>query len=75
MDFSLPSEIEDLRLRVRAFVAEHVIPLEADRANYDDYENIRLEVLKPLREKAKAGGLWAPQMPKERGGLGLGGFL
>lgn len=71
MDFSLPSEIEDLRLRVRAFVAEHVIPLEADRANYDDYENIRLEVLKPLREKARAQGLWAPQMPKERGGLGL----
>lgn len=71
MDFSLPSHIEDLRLRVRAFVAEHVIPLEADRANYDDYENIRLEVLKPLREKARAAGLWAPQMPKERGGLGL----
>jgi acyl-CoA dehydrogenase len=71
MDFSLPPHIEDLRLRVRAFVAEHVMPLEADRANYDDYENIRLDVLKPLREKAKAAGLWAPQMPKERGGLGL----
>ena len=71
MDFSLPPEIESLRLKVRAFVAEHVMPLEADRANYDQYENIRPEVLAPLREKAKADGLWAPQMPKARGGLGL----
>jgi acyl-CoA dehydrogenase len=71
MDFSLPPEIEALRLKVRAFVAAHVMPLEADRANYDEHENIRLDVLKPLREKAKAEGLWAPQMPKARGGLGL----
>ncbi|WP_373502353.1 acyl-CoA dehydrogenase family protein [Aestuariivirga sp.] len=71
MDFSLSPEIDALRLKVRAFVAENVIPLEADRANYDAHENIKLDVLAPLREKAKAEGLWAPQMPKARGGLGL----
>ena len=71
MDFSLPPEIDALRLKVRAFVEEHVMPLESDPANYDAHENIRLDVLKPLREKAKAQGLWAPQMPKARGGLGL----
>ena len=71
MDFTLPPEIDALRLKVRAFVAEHVMPLEADRANYDEHENIRLDVLAPLREKAKAQGLWAPQMPKARGGLSL----
>lgn len=71
MDFSLPPEIEALRLKVRAFVEAHVVPLEADRANYDEHENIRLEVLEPLREKARTQGLWAPQMPKARGGLGL----
>lgn len=71
MDFSLPPHIEALRLKVRAFVDAHVIPLEADRANYDAYENIRADVLQGLREKAKGEGLWAPQMPKERGGLGL----
>lgn len=71
MDFSLPPEIEALRRKVRGFVETHVMPLEADRANYDAHENIRLEVLKPLRERAKAEGLWAPQMPKARGGLGL----
>ena len=71
MDFTLPPEIDALRLKVRAFVAEHVLPLEADQANYDAYENIRLDVLEPLRAKARAAGLWAPQMPIARGGLGL----
>ena len=49
MDFSLPPEIDALRLKVRAFVAENILPLEADRSNYDAHENIRLEVLGPLR--------------------------
>lgn len=71
MDFALSPDIEALRRKVRSFVAEHVMPLEADRANYDAHENIRLDVLTPLRDKARAAGLWAPQMPKERGGLGL----
>ena len=71
MDFSLPPHIEALRLKVHAFVEAHVMPLEADRANYDAHENIRLDVLAALREKAKAEGLWAPQMPEARGGLGL----
>lgn len=71
MDFTLPPEIEALRRKVRAFVEEHVMPLEADRANYDAHENIRLDVLAALRAKAKTQGLWAPQMPKARGGLGL----
>ena len=35
MDFSLPPELEDYRQRVRAFVDRELIPLEADRANYD----------------------------------------
>jgi acyl-CoA dehydrogenase len=56
---------------VRDFVEREVMPLEADRANYDDYENIRLDKLDEMRKRARAAGLWAPQMPKERGGLGL----
>jgi acyl-CoA dehydrogenase len=71
MDFTLSPEIEALRLKVRAFVAENILPLEVDRSNYDAYENIRPEILGPLRDMAKANGLWAPQMPRERGGLGL----
>jgi acyl-CoA dehydrogenase len=71
MDFSLSPEVEALRLKVRDFVAHEVMPVEADRSSYDEHENIRLDVLDRLRAKAKAAGLWAPQMPKERGGLGL----
>lgn len=71
MDFSLPSELDALRLKTRAFITEEVLPLEADRNNYDEHENIRLDLLDDVRAKAKAAGLWAPQAPKERGGMGL----
>jgi acyl-CoA dehydrogenase len=71
MDFTLPAQIDDYRRRYRAFVAEHLIPLEQDAGAYDDHENIRLDVLEKQRAEAKAAGLWAPQMPKERGGQGL----
>ncbi len=71
MDFTLTPEIDDYRKRYRAFVAEHLLPLEADPQSYDDHENIRLDVLETMRAKAKTAGLWAPQMPKERGGQGL----
>jgi acyl-CoA dehydrogenase len=71
MDFALSPEIENYRTRVRAFVAEHILPLEADPANYDAHENIAPEVLEGLRAKARAAGLWALQMPKARGGQGL----
>lgn len=71
MDFALPPEFERLRLRLRAFVAEEVLPLEQDPESYNEYENIRLSLLDTMRAKARAEGLWAPQSPKERGGLGL----
>jgi len=71
VDFALAPDIEDLRQRYRAFVAEHVLPVERDRENYDEHENIALPVLEQLRAQAKAAGLWAPQMPKARGGQGL----
>lgn len=71
MDFTLAPEIEAIRLRVRAFIEEHVLPLEADPENFTDYENIPHHRLEPVRAKAKAAGLWAPQAPKEFGGMGL----
>jgi acyl-CoA dehydrogenase len=71
MDFTLTPEIEDLRLRVRAFVEQQVLPLEAKREAYDEHENIREDVLAAVRTRAKAEGLWAPQSPKEFGGMAL----
>ena len=71
MDFTLSPEIEALRLKVRAFIDEHVVPLEKDPGNFADYENIPHDRLEPVRAKARAAGLWAPQSPKEYGGMEL----
>jgi acyl-CoA dehydrogenase len=71
MDFSLSPEIEDLRLRVRSFVEKEVLPLESDPANFAEHENIPEDRLAKVREKARAAGLWAPQSPKEYGGMEL----
>ena len=72
MDFTLSPEVDDLRRRVREFTETRIIPLEADPDSWDAHENIRLDLLDELRAEVKAAGLWAPQMPRERGGLGLG---
>ncbi|MBP7337908.1 acyl-CoA dehydrogenase family protein [Niveispirillum sp.] len=71
MDFTLTPELEEYRARVRAFVETEILPVEADRANWDEHENIAEAPLAALRAKAKAAGLWALQMPRERGGQGL----
>lgn len=71
MDFTLEAEFEALRIKTKAFIAENVLPLEADAANYDAHENIALPVLEKVRLKAKEAGLWAPQAPIMRGGMGL----
>ena len=71
MDFTLSPEVDDFRRRVRAFVDERIIPLEADPDSFDEHENIRLDLLEELRAEVKAAGLWAPQMPLAHGGQGL----
>ena len=72
MDFTISPRIEDFRARIARFVEDHVLPLEADRANFDLHENIRLDVLEGLRERARAQGLWCLQLEEETGGQGLG---
>ncbi len=71
MDFTLPPEIEDLRQRTRAFVETHVLPLESDHENFSEHENIPLARLAPVQEQARRAGLWAPQSPREFGGMAL----
>ncbi len=71
MDFTLPPELEAIRTATRAFVEDHILPVEADRAHWDEHDNIKHAPLEDLRAKAKAAGLWAPQAPKAWGGMGL----
>jgi len=72
MDFHISPRIEDYRSRIAAFVEEKILPLEADRANYDAHENIRLDLADKLRAEARAQGLWCLQLKPENGGQGLG---
>ena len=54
MDFALPPELDAIRRRVRDFVQDRLIPLEADRASYDEHENISPALLKTLRDASSA---------------------
>ncbi len=73
MDFAIPPEIEQLCDNVRAFMDEHVYPLERTM------ERWRMEAggpayppaVKAVQAKAKAAGYWAFHLPKEAGGAGL----
>ena len=71
MDFALSPKVEETRLRIRRFVEEEILPLEADPANYDAHENIAHEPLERMKAKAKAEGLWSLSLPEEWGGLGF----
>lgn len=71
MDFTITPEIDDMRRRISRFVEDEILPIEADRANWDEHDNIARSALEPLRQKAKTQGLWAVQMPKSAGGQGL----
>lgn len=71
MDFTLPPALEDYRRRIRDFVETEILPVEADRSQWDAHENIAEGPLAALRAKAKAAGLWTLQLPPEAGGQGL----
>ncbi|MEK6608275.1 MAG: acyl-CoA dehydrogenase family protein [Myxococcota bacterium] len=70
MDFELSPELAEMRRKVRAFVDERVIPVEA-AAIAEDREG-RADSLTALQREARAAGLWTPHLPPEWGGLGLG---
>ena len=72
MDFTISPSIEGFRSRIERFVDERILPLEADRANFDAHENIRLDVAARMRAQARAEGLWCLQLKPETGGQGLG---
>jgi acyl-CoA dehydrogenase len=72
MDFTISPDLAALRDRIAGFVADHILPLEADPAAWDAHENIALPVLDELRAKARAEGLWCLQLSPEWGGRGVG---
>lgn len=68
IDFTLEPELVELRDRVRAFIRDMVIPAEPRNAvGHGVDEGLRQE----LQAEARRAGLFAPQVSKELGGLGL----
>ncbi|MGX6449668.1 acyl-CoA dehydrogenase family protein [Patulibacter sp. S7RM1-6] len=63
-----PDEVAAIAARVRRFVDEEVVPLEAD--GFDDH-GVRPDVRARLQERARAAGVFAPTAPVALGGLGL----
>ena len=68
MDFAIPEHLRPTLAKLRNFVDEHVVPLEA-RA-HDGFFAMG-EALTALRGEAKRQGLWLPQLPEQHGGMGL----
>jgi acyl-CoA dehydrogenase len=69
IDFSVPQELETARHAVEAFMDEHVYPNEARMV---EDEGLPVELERELQTKVKAQGLWAPNLPREWGGMGVG---
>src|SRR4029078_5463362 len=69
IDFSIPPELEVVQNRATAFMEEFVYPNEnkliEDEGLPDDLE-------RELQEKVKGLELWAPHLPREWGGMGMG---
>jgi acyl-CoA dehydrogenase len=70
IEFVESEKLTDLLTRVRAFLEKEIYPLEQELAGRP-FAQVEPELLK-RRERVKAAGLFAPQVPEAYGGLGLG---
>jgi acyl-CoA dehydrogenase len=64
-----PPGLAELRERYRAFMDEHVYPVEQALDREDDEAEA---LVGELRARAKSEELWAPHLPPEAGGTGQG---
>ena len=61
--------LKDLLPKVKAFVYDELLPLEAGHHSRSAAETYAL--LDAKREKVRAAGLWGLHLPKNEGGWGL----
>lgn len=72
IDFTVPHEIEVLCDNIRAFMDEHIYPLERTfELRWETGGPAYPEPIRAVQAKAKAAGYWAFHLPKEAGGAGL----
>jgi alkylation response protein AidB-like acyl-CoA dehydrogenase len=73
MDFTVPPQTVEFVERVQAFIDECVVPVEADVTEHDIHSGrLEQEILPPLRDRAREGGVFGPQLPREYGGQDMG---
>jgi len=66
-------EIDDLRNRVTEFMKSDVYPNEGFFHEHNPRRNpAGIAKMKELQAKTKAMGMWAPHLPAEAGGMGIG---
>lgn len=70
MEFSIPEKMQTMLSRVREFLAEELYPLE-ERLQTGPFHEL-MPTLEEKRNKVRQMGYWAPQLPTEYGGMGLG---
>ena len=63
------AEIENLRERTKAFLDEHVYPNEEALGAGDEDA---AALMRDLQARVKDMGMWAPHLPAEAGGMGIG---
>jgi acyl-CoA dehydrogenase len=69
MDFSIPERMQGILTAIRELMVRSVYPLEPALMSRPFSE--LAPDLRAIRQQVKALGLWAPQIPKSHGGLGL----
>ncbi len=69
MHFDMPDRMKQLLPRFEELMQREVLPLERELGGREFRDNVPR--LAELRDKVKAAGLWAPQVPQEWGGMGL----
>jgi alkylation response protein AidB-like acyl-CoA dehydrogenase len=70
MEFSISDKMRGVLEKIRAFMEREIYPFEAE-AGLKSFRQL-LPELRKKRERVKEMGLWAPQVPAQYGGGGLG---
>ncbi len=68
---SLSDEINQIRLDTARIVGEHIIPNE-DKLNTPASNPERQQLVHEIQSYVRESHLWAPHLPKEYGGMGIG---
>lgn len=74
MDFELSPKVKDYQRQIAAFMDQYVYPIEKqveDEMNVPGKQHVEPQILKDVRAKAKAAGLWNLFVPDTEYGKGL----